>query len=108
MDNPDSKAVQSNNETNGTRIRYKKARASYELCPIRPLYRYKNQPTIGTYCPDRPTSPQSPATIATKGRFRWSGWTGSAHAGKIGLNAEGPSGPSTKKPLAERRTPCLK
>ena len=60
MDNPDSKAVQSNNGTNGTRIRYKKTCASYEPCLIRPIYRYKNTPTIGTYCPDGPTSPQSP------------------------------------------------
>ena len=93
MGNPDSKAVQSNNGTNGTRIRYKKTCASYEPCPIRPIYRYKNTLTIGTYCPDRPTSPQSPATISTTGRFRWSGWTGSAHAGKIGLNAKGLIGP---------------
>ena len=39
--------------------------------------------------------------------MEWLDWQ-SAHAGKIGLNAEGPSGPSTKRPLAERRTPCLK
>ena len=76
MDNPIPKLFRATMGQMGLVSDTKKRCASYELCPIRPLYRYKNTPTIGTYM-SRPSHLSSiPCNYRYNGevRMEWLDW----------------------------------